>query len=113
MLWLTEDARLVCKHELGTVNIVATQGLVTIEGRSVLVERDPEGKAIIGCPNYGPTIKPCTTTLVVQEGYSAWLRIDGRRICLDPVTGLTDGTPPGVVKYIVRLPGQVFVSEAP
>jgi hypothetical protein len=40
------------------------------------------------------------------------VRIDGRRVCLDTVTGLTDGTPPGTIKYEVRSPGQDLVSEA-
>jgi hypothetical protein len=112
MRWLTEDAKLVCKHELGVVGIVPTQELVTIGKRRVLVEVDPEGRPIGGCPMYGPTIKPCTTTLRVQVGYSDLLRIGGRRVCLDTVSGLTDGTPPGTVKYEVRLPGQEFVTEA-
>lgn len=109
--WLTLDARLVCKHELGTVGLRASQGLVTIEGRPVLVENDPEGRSISGCPNVGATIKPCTLTLTVFNGYSGLIRIDGRRVCIDDVKGLTDGTPPGMVEYIVREPGQNFVSE--
>lgn len=111
MLFLIEDARLVCKHEMGKVNIVPTQDLVTVNQRRVLVESDPEGRPISGCPNIGPTIKPCTNTLVVKDGYSDLLWIDGRRVCLDTVNGLTDGTPPGTVKYIVRDPGQSLVSE--
>jgi hypothetical protein len=112
MFFLTEDAILTCKHELGIVGIVGTQDLVTVAGRKVLVEKDPEGRPIAGCPNVGATIKPCLLTLAAQAGYSDFLRIDGRRICLDTVTGLTDGTPPGVVKYQVRTPGQSLVSEA-
>jgi hypothetical protein len=46
-----------------------------------------------------------------MEGYSSFVRINGRAVCLDTVTGFTDGTPPGVVKYIVRHPGQKFVNE--
>lgn len=111
MRWLTEDAKLVCMHELGRVKIAATQTFVTIENRRVLVETDPAGKRIAGCPNYGPTIKPCTATLKVQKGYSQWLRIGGKRVCLDAVTGLTDGTLPGTVKYEVRHPGQEFVKD--
>jgi hypothetical protein len=112
MLILTEDAVLVCKHELGKVGIKATQQIVTVNGRTVLVEKDPEERPISHCPNYGPTIKPCAKTLAVKAGYSDLLRIEGRRICLDTVTGLTDGTPPGIVKYEVRNAGQDFVSEA-
>ena len=111
MLILTEDALLVCKHELGKVGIQATQHLVTVNSRCVLVEINPEGRPISHCPNYGVSIKPCTTTLKVKVGYSNLLRIDGKRICLDTVTGLTDGTPPGVVEYNVRSAGQNFVSE--
>ncbi len=111
MRWLTEDAKLVCRHELGRVRIAATQTFVTIEKRRVLIEDNPAGRPIIGCPNYGATIKPCTVTLQVQQGYSKWLRIGGKSVCLDTVTGLTDGTLPGTVKYEVRDPGQTFVEE--
>jgi hypothetical protein len=109
---LTEDAVLVCDHVLGKVSNVPTQDLVTVEGRQALVETDPEGKSISGCPNVGATIKPCQMTLKVQVGYSDFIRIDNRRVCLDTVTGHTDGTPPGVPKYTVRSAGQTLVSEA-
>jgi hypothetical protein len=112
MLFLTEDAVLVCSHELGVVVNHPTQDLVTIAGRRVLVEDNPQGRLIKGCPNIGATIKPCTATLKVQAGYSDFIRIDGKRTCLQAVTGLTDGTPPGTVKYNVRSAGQAFVSEA-
>jgi hypothetical protein len=69
-VFLTDDATIVCDHRLGVVTNVPTQNLVTINKRRVLVEPDPEGKPIKGCPNYGPTVKPCTTTLKVKEGYS-------------------------------------------
>jgi len=108
---LTEDAVIVCRHELGRARIIASQGLVMIGNRKVLVENDPEGRPIVGCPNIGATIKPCTATLTAKEGYSDLLRVNDRRICLDTVTGLTDGTPPGVVKYQVRHPGQTLVSS--
>jgi hypothetical protein len=110
---LTLDAKLVCKHELGVVGLVATQSLVTVAGRPFLVEQDPVSRPISGCPMYGVAIKPCTCTLPVEAGYSGLVRIQGRRLCLDTVTGLTDGTPPGTVKYLVRAPGQILVGETP
>lgn len=106
---LTEDAILRCEHG-GQVSNQPTQDFVMIEQRRVLVENNPEKRRISGCPNVGPTIKPCQLTLKVSTGYSAFIRVDGRRLCLDTVTGLTDGTPPGVVKYKVRSPGQELVS---
>jgi hypothetical protein len=111
MLLLTEDAVIVCKHELGHVSIEPTQNLVTIAGRRLLVEPDTERRGISRCPNYGISIKPCTLTLAVRQGYSNLLRIQGKRVGLDTIKGLTDGTPPGIVEYKVRSAGQQFVFE--
>jgi hypothetical protein len=108
---LTLDAKVVCRHELGVVGLIATQKLVTVKHRPLLVESDPESRPISGCPMYGVAIKPCTNTLAVQMGYSSLVRIQGRRLCLDKVTGLTDGTPPGTVKYEVRAAGQGLLSQ--
>lgn len=109
---LNQRAVLVCTHEVGIVGIVAGQSLVRLDGAHALVRPDPEARPIAGCPNVGPTIKPCTSTLPVQAGYSEFVRIEGKAACLDTVTGLTDGTPPGGVKYKVNSPGQTLVSEA-
>lgn len=106
---LNRKAVLTCKHVTGVVNIITPQDLVFIDNSPVLVEGDPEVKLISGCANIGLTIKPCTLSLKVDKGYSAFIYISGRKICLDTIEGLTDGTPPGTVKYIVRNPGQKFV----
>ena len=111
MLFLTEDAVVVCQHERGIVQNVPSQNWLTIANRRVLVEVDPEGRTIKGCPNYGVGIRPCITTLKVISGYSNLIRIGGRRLCLDTVNGLTDGTPPGLVLYKVNDAGQPFVQE--
>ena len=109
MLVITEDALVVCAHELGVVKLTERQNWVTINGRKILVDNDPEGRSISNCPNIGVSIKPCQTTLRVEQGYSTFIRIDGHRLCLDTVQGKTDGTPPGIVIYHVRKPGQNFV----
>ncbi len=110
MKLLTVDAKITCKHVTGVAQLLATQLYVTVNGRPMLVRNDPEFKGITGCANLGPTIKPCTLTLVATEGYSSFVRIDGRAICLDTISGLTDGTPPGTVKYVVQLPGQTLIT---
>jgi hypothetical protein len=113
MLILTEDAFIGCADEPpGRVGLSPLQDWVTINGRKVLVETDLEGRPISNCPNIGIGIKPCTTTLRVEHGYSEFVRVDGHRMCLDTVIGKTDGTPPGVVTYYVRKPGQEFVEGA-
>jgi hypothetical protein len=114
MLFLTEDAVLVCNHENGLVDVAPGQDFVTIEGRRVLIDDDPEKRSIKGCSNFNPLagIRPCLLTLSVRAGYSGFVRVAGKRVCLDTVTGLTDGTPPGIIPYKVRAPGQAFVSAA-
>lgn len=111
MRWLTEDALLVCKHQMGKVSIKATQSLVTIGGRRVLVAPNPEGRPIDGCPIFNPAagMRPCKTTLRVRSGYSSFIKIEGSALCLDAVVGNTDGTPPMSVDYVVNDPGQHFV----
>jgi len=108
---LVVGAKLACDHG-GTSRVnEAGQTFVSIGGDLVLVEDDPGGETIGGCPNVGATIKPCIFTLKETDGDSEFIRIDKKPVCLDKVVGPTDGTPPGMVKYRVRSPGQKFVSE--
>ena len=39
---MTEDAIVLCTHQLGNVENQPSQTLVTIDGRRVLVDNDPE-----------------------------------------------------------------------
>ena len=73
---------------------------------------NPQGRDISMCPNIGINIKPCNKTLPVTKGYSTFIKIAGKAVCLDTVEGFTDGTPPGAVKYNVRRPGQTFVESS-
>ena len=111
MMWLTEDAQLICTHG-AMVKPIPHQVLVSINNRPVLVQPDPELAPIIGCPNINPLagLKPCLTTLPPQNGYSRLVRINGMAACLDTLSGMTDGTPPGAARYSVVQPGQIFVS---
>ena len=111
MLWLTQDATLVCDHG-GRVGPATSQTLVRIKGRLALVNDNPERRPISACPNANPTIglRPCLTSLNVKQGYSSFITIGGRAVCLDTVTGLTDGSPPGTVNYRVVDPGQRLVA---
>lgn len=114
MKLVTEAGVLWCDHHTGRVENKPGQDLVRIAGNRVLVETDPEGRAIKGCDNLNPAtgMKPCQNTLKVESGYSTWVRVDGHRVCLDSVTGYTDGTPPGLVHYTVHEPGQQLVASS-
>ena len=111
MYWLTLDAGIYCDHGPGKVAVIAKQGLVTIDGRPVLVAHDPIGRDIEGCPWSGPGMLPCLLTLNVRRGYSGTLAIDGDRVCNDTLIGVTTGTPPGQFNFSVRNPGQGLVNE--
>jgi hypothetical protein len=105
---VTAAAVIKCGHD-GRVENRPSQHWVTVAGRPVLVDNDPERRSITACPNVGPTVKPCTATLAVAEGYSRSVTIGGRRMVMSNLDGLTDGTVPGTVHYGVRDPGQAFV----
>ncbi|UVJ39189.1 hypothetical protein [Arthrobacter sp. CJ23] len=105
---LVKEAILRCGHD-GKVENVPSQEWVRVAESPVLVDNDPQGQDISMCPNVGLNIKPCNKTLPVLKGYSTFIKIGGKAICLDTVEGFTDGTPPGAVKYTVRRPGQEFV----
>jgi len=111
MEWLTIDARLACAHG-GKVGNKPSQKLVYIDKKVVLVATDPEGRSISACPNFDPPagMRPCVTTLKVQTGYSTFVSVDGHQVCLSTVEGLTDGSPPGAVKYSVLSPGQKLLN---
>ena len=113
MKLLTEDAVLICGHPGGKVNNQPSQSFVTIGHKRVLVANDPQGWSISNCSNISVNMKPCQATINVTNvkgGYSTFLSVGGHAICLDTITGLTDGTPPGGVNYTVRSPGQDFVT---
>jgi hypothetical protein len=109
---LTEDALLLCDHG-AAVHPAMAQSWVTVAQRRVLVAGDPENRSLSGCPNRNVFLGliPCTTTLAVKQGYSSFVRIDGLPICLDTVSGLTNGTPPATVNYTVKNPGQTLVGS--
>lgn len=107
---LRSDALMVCTHEIGRVDLVPSQRWVRVQGKPLLVKPDPVGRPIKMCPNLTVVTKPCTATLRVQRGYSSFLSIDGTSICLDTVTGTTDGTG-GMFSYKVNDPGQRLVGE--
>jgi len=108
MEFITSRAVIRCGHD-GRVENQPSQTWVTVSGVPVLVDNDPEGRRIVACPNYGPTMKPCAKTLRVAVGYSQWIRIGGQSVVLSHLDGLTDGTVPGTVHYTVRDPGQSLV----
>ena len=111
MKLLTRSATLVCGHS-GVVKPPAYQSFVRISSQLVLVEGDPEGVPVFGCPiAVGPASKPCTLTREVRRGYSKFVFVSGYSACRADLVGSTDGMPPVSARYDVSSPGQNFVAE--
>jgi hypothetical protein len=119
VLVLSANAVLQCSHVNGLVTIATSQAFVTVtepasrdrrvqRASVLLIEPDPEDRPIVGCPNINVGIFPCTITKRVRTGYSAFVTIGGKPICLATVTGLTNGSP-GVFEYAVSAAGQGFI----
>jgi len=113
LLFLTEDATLICDHG-GRVSLTTTQDYVRIEKKRILIQPNPESRGIAGCPNSNPLvgILSCRTTLEVRQGYSEFVHIDRKPVCLQTVLGYTDGSPPRIANYKVVDPAQVFVGAS-
>ncbi|MGE3963358.1 MAG: hypothetical protein AB7I09_04580 [Planctomycetota bacterium] len=109
---LTERSILICDHKLGVVQLQRSQSFVLIDEAAVLVAVDPEARPIKGCPYTGIGVVPCNVTFPVERGYSGWVKVEDRSVCLDTVRGLTNGSPPpGTFYYSVNNPAQEFVHE--
>ncbi len=92
---LSHGSVLVCDH----------QGQVILPpGEGPLTERHLIGATIVGCPNIGPSTKPCTAVRTPSHGLSEQPAPDGSHYLLPGVTGLTDGTPPNTVRYRAKDP---------
>ena len=105
---LTKSSKLACSHQ-GTVQVVATQQKLTVNGDAVLVMGDLEGKPISGCPvAVTPSTKPCLTVTSMLAGAATKLSVDGMPVLLDTATGLTDGVPPGT--WSVLTSGQIALA---
>jgi hypothetical protein len=99
-LILTANAVVTCIHG-GTVTLVPRQTTVTIQGGAVLCEGDLSGAVIVGCPQAGPGIKPCTSVVAtLPESVSPTVSVGGRAVHLDALDGQTDGNPPGPLRVI-------------
>jgi hypothetical protein len=120
MFVLTFNAVLRCGHVNGLVINTHAQSWVTVTQPAsgdraverptpILIDPDPEWRTIFGCPNINVGIRPCLQTQSVRDGYSTFVTIGGKQICLKSVTGLTDGSP-GVQIYSVTSAGQSFVT---
>lgn len=108
----TENARVRCSHGMGNAKPQSSRPFLRISGAAVLVDADMPGNSIKRCPNYGPTTKPCTTTLPLATGRSSFVFAAGRPVVFEAARGPTDGIPPGITTYAVLRAGQDFTKAS-
>jgi hypothetical protein len=104
---LTEGSTLTCLHQ-GTVQLTASQSVLKVGGKPVLVQGDLEGKAISGCKTpTSQSSKPCLTVVAMALGAATTLKAGGKPVLLDTATGTTDGvTPAPTNQWTVQAAGQ-------
>jgi hypothetical protein len=95
---LTTGSTLKCLHQ-GTVQLVASQQQLKVDGQAVLVEGDLDGAAIQGCvtpnaPAATPPTKPCMTVVSMASGAASKLKVGGKAVLLETAAGMTDGILP-------------------
>jgi hypothetical protein len=109
--WLTENGALHCLHPgAGKVDVASGSHFVRVNGARVNIKPNPLSRPINGCMHPASTnSKPCSLTLTVNTGYSAFIYIGGKPICLESITGVTESIPPSM--YKVSYPGQSMVKS--
>jgi hypothetical protein len=108
---LTSNAQLMCIHG-GQVMLHPTQTIVQIQGGFVLCVPDLLTMPIVGCPQVGPGIVPCTLVMVTEPVITASpkVMVGGRPAYVVQQVGVpggvTNGVPPGMVMCVY--PGQML-----
>ena len=108
---LNAAARVMCIHG-GQVVFVPSQQVLMIGGMPALTLPDLLAATIVGCPQAGPGIKPCTKIITGEPALSASpvSSVAGVPLLIanqiGPPGGVTDGVPPGMITVV--FPGQVL-----
>jgi hypothetical protein len=106
---LNSTAQIMCVHG-GQVMLRPTQSSVTVAGGFPLAVPDLMTMPIVGCPQVGPGLVPCTLVVATEPVLTASpkVSIGGRPAyvvqAIGVPGGLTNGNPPGMI--ICVSPGQ-------
>jgi len=110
-LVLTEKSSLACANQ-GSVGLTATQSKLSVAGAKVLVAGDLMNAPISHCTTVTNAVtgtKQCTMIASAVGGVSAKLKVAGKGVLLDTISGMTDGIVPplpGVQTWSVQRAGQ-------
>ena len=108
---LTSNAQIMCVHG-GRLMLHPTQAMVRVGGGFALCVPDLLSMPIVGCPQAGPGIVPCTLAVATEPVIMASPRliVQGRPayvvVQVGAPGGLTNGVPPGMIMCVN--PGQLI-----
>jgi hypothetical protein len=108
---LTTNAQITCVHG-GQMMLSPRQTLVQLQGGFVLCIPDLLSMPIVGCPQVGIGIVPCTLAVVTEPVISAspLVQVAGRPAyvvnTIGVPGGVTNGVPPGMIVCVN--PGQAL-----
>ena len=66
----------------------------------VVTDIDLMKAVIVGCPQIGPGLKPCTKIMTIIMGRAIQIRVDGEIPILYSLRAISDGNPPGLVSAV-------------
>jgi len=101
---LTRNAIIQCSHG-GTLQIPVQGNKLKSGGIEAITEQQLLRAKIIGCPQTGAGIAPCSGIDQVTAGPSTKLKNNGQAVVLDSLQGVTNGNPSGGLTVVN--PGQV------
>src|SRR5262245_50413436 len=99
---LTTSGQIMCLHG-GQVQLHPTQTVLQIQGGYVLCVPDLLTMPIVGCPQAGPGIVPCTLIMLTEPAIvaSPTVVVGGKPayavMAIGTPGGLTNGVPPGPI----------------
>ncbi|MCH9647773.1 MAG: hypothetical protein K0U98_06010 [Deltaproteobacteria bacterium] len=99
MRYLSAGSVLQCSHG-GQADLSGLQSGVTVGGQRVLTEKELKTAPLIGCPQIGPGLKPCTKVNQVVFGKAAQVKFEGGTPLLATLVAITDGSPPGICQVV-------------
>jgi hypothetical protein len=94
--YLNHAATLQCVHGGNVRFTPAPMRSFHVQGSPILTEPDLLKALILGCPQIGPGLKPCTRVVQIMLGRARQIFVDGEIPLLENLMAMTDGDPPGM-----------------
>lgn len=101
-MYLNHRALLQCTHGGHVMLFPPPLRSFNVMQSPVLTDMDLLRAIIIGCPQVGIGIKPCTKVVMIIVGRAVEIHVDGETPLLDSLQALTDGMPPGEVTAVTN-----------